>query len=182
MVQSLIDEYQSITGVFSGLRSIVQRESALGLFRGNGAQMVRVFPYAAIQFLSFEIYKSHLVALFGNGHRLKFAAGSMAGVTAALATYPLDLVRARLAFMTVTVDAAKNTDTMGKRVVRKASIPQTIRQVVKNEGGILALYKGLSPTLMAMVPYAGNIGEVAFQFKIQLTLRVFLSLSLSLSI
>ena len=141
----------AFTGVFSGLRSIVERESAIGLFRGNGAQMVRVFPYAAIQFLSFEIYKNHLVALFGNGHRLKFAAGSMAGVTAALTTYPLDLVRARLAFRTI--EATKSS---ASKVVPRVTIPETIRHVVKNEGGILALYKGLSPTLMAMVPYAGK--------------------------
>lgn len=44
-------------GVFSGLRHIVRKESFLALYKGNGAQMVRIFPYAAIQFTSFEIYK-----------------------------------------------------------------------------------------------------------------------------
>lgn len=44
-------------GVFSGLRQIVKKESFLALYKGNGAQMVRIFPYAAIQFTSFEIYK-----------------------------------------------------------------------------------------------------------------------------
>ncbi|KAH7982471.1 hypothetical protein HPB52_005129 [Rhipicephalus sanguineus] len=44
-------------GVFSGLKGIVQKEQFLGLYKGNGAQMVRIFPYAAVQFLSFEAYK-----------------------------------------------------------------------------------------------------------------------------
>lgn len=44
-------------GVFSGLRQIVKKESFLALYKGNGAQMVRIFPYAAIQFTSFEFYK-----------------------------------------------------------------------------------------------------------------------------
>lgn len=44
-------------GVFSGLRHIVRKESFFALYKGNGAQMVRIFPYAAIQFTSFEIYK-----------------------------------------------------------------------------------------------------------------------------
>lgn len=44
-------------GVFSGLRHIVHRESFVALYKGNGAQMVRIFPYAATQFTAFEIYK-----------------------------------------------------------------------------------------------------------------------------
>ncbi|GBP29494.1 Graves disease carrier protein [Eumeta japonica] len=43
--------------VFAGLTAIVNRESLLALYKGNGAQMVRIFPYAATQFTSFEIYK-----------------------------------------------------------------------------------------------------------------------------
>jgi solute carrier family 25 protein 16 len=57
--------------------------------------MVRVFPYAATQFTSYEMYKN----LFGeNSHVSRFAAGSAAGVTAVALTYPLDTIRARLAF------------------------------------------------------------------------------------
>jgi solute carrier family 25 protein 16 len=64
-------------------------------FPGNGAQMVRIFPYAATQFTSFEQYKK----LFSEKSRVgTFFAGSMAGVTAVALTYPLDTIRARLAF------------------------------------------------------------------------------------
>lgn len=44
-------------GVFSGLRHIIRNESFSALYKGNSAQMVRIFPYAAIQFTSFEFYK-----------------------------------------------------------------------------------------------------------------------------
>ncbi|OQR76298.1 graves disease carrier protein-like, partial [Tropilaelaps mercedesae] len=88
-------------GVMSGLRGIVLKEGFRGLYKGNNAMMVRIFPYAAVQFLSFETYKK----LFRESalgrhspHASKFLAGSAAGVTAVLATYPLDMVRARLAF------------------------------------------------------------------------------------
>lgn len=44
-------------GVLGGLTAIVRQESLVALYKGNGAQMVRIFPYAATQFTSFEIYK-----------------------------------------------------------------------------------------------------------------------------
>jgi len=44
-------------GVLSSLGSIVAEEGVSGLFRGNGVQMLRVFPYGAIQFSSYEVFK-----------------------------------------------------------------------------------------------------------------------------
>jgi len=44
-------------GVLSGLRHIVHKETFFALYKGNGAQMVRIFPYAATQFTAFELYK-----------------------------------------------------------------------------------------------------------------------------
>lgn len=45
------------SGVFSGLKEIIQKEKFLALYKGNFAQMIRIFPYAATQYTSFEIYK-----------------------------------------------------------------------------------------------------------------------------
>ena len=95
-----------------------------------------------------------LIKLFGSGHELKFVAGSMAGVTAALATYPLDLVRARLAF---NVHTNENKEKFGKNVQNRYRIVRTLSDIVRNEGGFYALYKGLTPTLLAMIPYAGKL-------------------------
>lgn len=44
-------------GVIRGIRHIIQHEGFFALYKGNGAQMVRIFPYAATQFTSFELYK-----------------------------------------------------------------------------------------------------------------------------
>lgn len=47
-------------GVFSTLCAVPQKEGYLGLYKGNGAMMIRIFPYGAIQFMAFEHYKTVL--------------------------------------------------------------------------------------------------------------------------
>ena len=47
----------SFPGVYGTFREIIVKEKVQGLFKGNGVQMIRIFPYAAIQFSSFEKYK-----------------------------------------------------------------------------------------------------------------------------
>lgn len=44
-------------GVWSTLKAVPKKEGFLGLYKGNGAMMVRIFPYGAIQFMSFDKYK-----------------------------------------------------------------------------------------------------------------------------
>lgn len=90
-------KWLSFPGIASGITKIVSKEGFLSLFQGNGAQMVRIFPYSAIQFTSFEFYKRVVPILFRVDERThqatKFIAGSMAGVTAVIFTFPLDLIR-----------------------------------------------------------------------------------------
>ncbi|KAL4710863.1 hypothetical protein ACJJTC_002493 [Scirpophaga incertulas] len=131
-------------GVFGGLTAIVRKESLLALYKGNGAQMVRIFPYAATQFTSFEIYKKYLSGFHVPWvqHGDKFVAGAGAGVTAVTLTYPLDTIRARLAYQVT-----------GEH--RYQGIAHTAATMFKTEGGIRALYRGFVPTMMGMVPYAG---------------------------
>uniref|UniRef100_T1IWX9 Uncharacterized protein n=1 Tax=Strigamia maritima TaxID=126957 RepID=T1IWX9_STRMM len=145
LIQAHNEHYKDLRGgIITGLRQIISKESFIALYKGNFAQMVRIFPYAAVQFTSFEIYKQHL---FGNllgakSHISKFLAGSLAGVTAVSLTYPLDVVRARLAFQVT-----------GQHVYR--GISHTLTSIVQQEGGIRGLYRGYLPTVMGMVPYAG---------------------------
>lgn len=73
----------------------------------------------------------------------------MAGITATIMTYPLDLARARIAFNV----ALASSDS--KAPVERLTIVHTLKHVVKNEGGYRALYKGLTPTVIAMIPYSG---------------------------
>ena len=134
-------------GVVTGLQKIVQQENMLALFRGNGAQMVRIFPYGALQFTSFEVFKKLLPQLkvsflSKESHSMKFVAGSLAGLVSVTATFPLDTIRARLAFQ---VAGEKKYN----GIIHAASV------IFRTEGGLTGLYRGLVPTLIGIIPYAG---------------------------
>lgn len=88
-------------GIFESFYRIVQKEGFLALYKGNGAQMLRIFPYAALQFTSYETYKHINKIIFkeNSGRYINSViCGSMAGITAVTSTYPLDVIRSRLAF------------------------------------------------------------------------------------
>uniref|UniRef100_A0A336LU13 CSON004736 protein n=1 Tax=Culicoides sonorensis TaxID=179676 RepID=A0A336LU13_CULSO len=147
LLQAHSNHYKHLN-VFSGLRHIIRHESFMALYKGNGAQMVRIFPYAATQFTAFEVYKKYLGKVILKQdikiiqHADKFVAGAGAGLTAVTLTYPLDTIRARLAFQVT-----------GEH--KYTGIIHTAVSIFKEEGGIKALYRGFTPTLMGMVPYAG---------------------------
>lgn len=45
------------SGVFATLKAVPKKEGFLGLYKGNGAMMIRIFPYGAIQFMAFDHYR-----------------------------------------------------------------------------------------------------------------------------
>ncbi|XP_069550972.1 mitochondrial coenzyme A transporter SLC25A42-like [Brachyistius frenatus] len=120
------------------------KDGLLSLWRGNSATMVRVMPYAAIQFCSHEQYKRLLGSHYGyQGKALppfpRFLAGSLAGMTATMLTYPLDMVRARMA-----VTAREMYSNIMHVFVR-----------ISQEEGVKTLYRGFTPTMLGVIPYAG---------------------------
>ena len=96
-------------------------------------------------------------------------AGSASGATAVLITYPLDLVRTRLAWATggvaapaaaAAAAAAGGGGAGGAAAAAAAAChrPTTIRSVFARtlrEEGVLGLYRGIVPTLLGILPYAG---------------------------
>ena len=136
---------------------IVEHGGVLGLWRGNGATMMRVVPAASITFMSFERYQSFFDYLFrylltpgsestpltpGVSALVRFCAGSLAGVTSTTLTYPLDMLRARY---------AAHSDPIHPKY---PSYMQGVREIWQVEG-LRGLYGGLRPTLVGIVPYAG---------------------------
>ncbi|CAK9800587.1 Mitochondrial coenzyme A transporter SLC25A42 [Anthophora plagiata] len=119
----------------------LKTEGLFSLWRGNSATMVRIIPYSAVQFTAHEQWKRILGVngLEREKPGLNFLAGSLAGVVSQGVTYPLDLMRARMA------------------VTQKAEY-KTLRQIfvrIYMEEGILAYYRGFTATLLGVIPYAG---------------------------
>ena len=87
------------TSIPQALRLIVREEGVRGLFRGNGANVVRIAPASAIQFYAFEVFRDALEVRLGTDKLSAeelLVAGGAAGAVALVATYPLDMIRARL--------------------------------------------------------------------------------------
>lgn len=125
------------TSVWRSLCDMYQRDGLLGLYRGNGANVLRIVPNSAIQFAAYDRYKNLLGDDITPLHRL--AAGSLAGATSQIITYPLDFIRAR-----ITVDMRGEY----------TGIFSGLRQIVVKEGP-LRLYQGLVPSLIGICPYVG---------------------------
>ncbi|KAL6051686.1 hypothetical protein QOT17_019044 [Balamuthia mandrillaris] len=132
------------TGVLQAMKLIYAEEGLLGFFKGNGTNVIRIVPASAIQFFSYEQYKR---LIFGNqdlGPLQRLLAGGMTGITALVATYPLELVRARLS-----IQAGRTRNELAYK-----GMWHGLNVIAKKEG-FLALYKGMWPSLVGVVPYVG---------------------------
>ena len=94
-------KYVVSPGLYRGFRKIARFEGLRGYFRGNGTQMLRIFPSRAIIFGVNDRLKRTLPTSLGLGpHATSLLAGSVAGTVAITVTFPLDMVMARLAYHT----------------------------------------------------------------------------------
>ncbi|XP_027357846.1 mitochondrial carrier protein CoAc2 isoform X2 [Abrus precatorius] len=147
-------EFQS-TGLSGSVLRIAKTEGLLGFYRGNGASVARIIPYAAIHYMAYEEYRRWIMQTFPNvwkGPTLDLVAGSLSGGTAVLFTYPLDLIRTKLAYQ------VNPTKFNASGVVNNEQLYRGILDCLAKtykEGGIRGLYRGVAPTLVGIFPYAG---------------------------
>lgn len=75
-----------------------REEGFLAFWKGNGVNIVRIFPYSAAQLAANDSYKRLLADDHGElTVPRRLLAGACAGMTATALTHPLDTVRLRLA-------------------------------------------------------------------------------------
>jgi len=136
-------------GVVHSLVTILKEEGWRGYFKGNGTNVIRIFPYSAIQFAAYEQFKKILLREKNDLTPLeRLSAGAMAGVVSVSMTYPLDLIRTRLSVQT----AFRNSGSLNP--AQYLGITSAFITIVKQEG-IFGLFKGIMPTLMGIAPYVG---------------------------
>ncbi|WZZ38726.1 hypothetical protein YC2023_034985 [Brassica napus] len=85
---------------------IGREEGVKGYWKGNLPQVIRIVPYSAVQLFAYEAYKAIILFWFSfhnfknqgeDGQLSVLGAGACAGMTSTLITYPLDVLRLRLA-------------------------------------------------------------------------------------
>lgn len=140
------DECTSMT---TELARTWRREGLRGMFKGNGANCLKVAPSRGTQFLVYELVKRKMLlagvglaagASAGTLHAgARLVAGGIAGMVAAAIVYPLEVVKTMLTLY---------PEKCG------GSIPGALSMVYKSSG-LGGLYRGLGPTLIAMFPYVG---------------------------
>jgi solute carrier family 25 protein 16 len=163
------------------MRDIHSHEGFLGLYRGHSATLLRIFPYAGIKFLAYEQIRSALIPKKEYETPLRrLVSGGLAGVTSVFFTYPLEVIRVRLAFETKR-DGRSSLSSICKQIYNETPVaststarlpssplpnaPATVAaaaevttstvQAVAPKTGLINFYRGFTPTILGMVPYAG---------------------------
>ncbi|KAI5825665.1 mitochondrial carrier [Schizophyllum commune Tattone D] len=179
-------------GVFRSLVRMWKEEGVRGYMRGNGVNCLRIVPYSAVQFSTYEHLKKAMVQckwLYNTRYPNPTDVWCIASVST---TYPLDLVRTRLSIATASINsgaarvtsasapstatpqailasAAASTSPQAKVSLASAyhtsslkhyrpqdlSIWGMTQKIIREEGGVRALYRGIVATAMGVAPYVG---------------------------
>lgn len=133
------------TGIVQTFRTVVTEEGVVALWKGNGANVVRILPTYALKFAFNDTFKDMLRTHPGEklGALHMMGAGTMAGLTQITLTYPLEVVRTRL-----TLSEGMSGG------IRYKGILHCFQHTVKHES-VTALYKGIGPTWLSGAPYVG---------------------------
>lgn len=160
---------QYSNGWISGTKSMIREDVSMtrALFRGNGANLIRIIPAAVIQLAMVDqlremrgirkLMEAPQATLVSNGQSQAseqlvsgstrtraveaIIIGGIAGMVSAAATYPLDFIRGRLSVQRKGFEPYRGTfHGIGVAVQRD---------------GFRSLYRGLGPTLAGGFPYVG---------------------------
>lgn len=145
------EEYK--LSIWKALGKMRKEEGWRGFMRGNGTNCIRIIPYSAVQFGSYNFYKRFIEPAPGvdlNPIRRLFC-GALAGITSVTVTYPLDIVRTRLSIQSASFAELGHRSGSEKL----PGMFETMVLMYRNEGGFLALYRGIIPTVAGVAPYVG---------------------------
>lgn len=133
--------------IISSMSKIYKESELLGFFRGNGLNVLKVAPESAIKFYTYEMIKDTMLKSDGIGHKEdigaggRLFAGGAAGAAAQTAIYPLEVMKTRL-------------QTYVGSDGKAPSLMKLSKDIMQQEGP-RAFYRGLLPSILGIIPYAG---------------------------
>ncbi|KAH7314856.1 hypothetical protein KP509_21G024200 [Ceratopteris richardii] len=137
-------QHSRYTGMLDCILRIAREEGLPSLWRGNGISVLRYYPSVALNFSCKDLYRT----ILSGGHksndlltaaRYNFLAGGLAGCTALVVVYPLDIAHTRLAA------------DMGRTEVRQFRGLLHFMKTIYKKDGLRGLYKGLPASLQGMI-------------------------------
>ncbi|XP_032097595.1 mitochondrial thiamine pyrophosphate carrier isoform X1 [Sapajus apella] len=130
-------------GILQAIRQILREEGPTAFWKGHIPAQILSIGYGAVQFLSFEMLTElvHRGSVYdAREFSVHFVCGGLSACVATLAVHPVDVLRTRFA-------------AQGEPKVYN-TLRHAVGTMYRNEGP-LVFYKGLTPTLIAIFPYAG---------------------------
>ncbi|GAB1302700.1 Solute carrier family 25 member 43 [Apodemus speciosus] len=130
-------------GLWATGRLVWLSEGPRALWKGNGVGCLRLFPCSVVQLAA---YRKFVVLFMDDLGRISqwssIVAGSLAGMVSTIVTYPTDLIKTRLIVQNMLEPSYRG-------LIHAFS---TIYQ----QEGFLALYRGLSLTVLGAVPFSAG--------------------------
>ncbi|KAK3099704.1 hypothetical protein FSP39_008315 [Pinctada imbricata] len=122
---------------------LLKMEGVKGFFKGNFTGCLKLIPYSVTQYLVYKRIRWTICDDLGRLSILGTAtAGTGAGMTATIVTYPIDMIKTRLILQP-----------LHPHTPSYKGLASAVTKIYKMEG-LFAMYRGLCPTLVACVPFA----------------------------
>ncbi|KAI8928994.1 mitochondrial carrier domain-containing protein [Entophlyctis helioformis] len=148
-------------------KSIFADGGIASFYRGNGLNIIKIFPESALKFFVFEYFKD-VIRRRNNNENVeslsvgdRFIAGGIAGLVSQFAIYPIETVKTRMMAQINNDKAGASGSLAGTQgsaaktlQPRQSAILAAFRDTW-HKGGIRAFYRGCGPALVGIVPYAG---------------------------
>ncbi|XP_064638915.1 kidney mitochondrial carrier protein 1-like isoform X2 [Lineus longissimus] len=153
-MQASSGDFAQIT-MLQAYRNIYAKEGLKGLWRGVGPTSQRAAIVVGVELPVYDISKKHLIYNFnyGDDKVVHFVSSFIAGLTGAIASNPIDVVKTRLMNQKRPVKGAVlATPVAGSPAILYTSAFDCICQTIRHEGP-MALYKGFIPTWVRLGPW-----------------------------
>jgi len=135
-------------GTATGWRGVLG--GLLAFFRGNGTNVVKIAPETAIKFWAYESTKTVFCREAESPTGIeRFLCGAAGGMTSQSCIYPLEIVKTRLAV---------------SQAGTYKGITHCLFKITRKEG-FGALYKGLTASMLGIIPYSGVDMAVYFTLR-----------------